>query len=933
MIEKIKGLLKDKCGNYILPFFWQHGEDEEKLREYMEVIDNSNIKAVCVESRPHPDFVGAKWWADMDVILDEARKRNMKVWILDDSHFPTGYSNGAMANQPDEMCRQSILADVKKIAKNDTFIMTKEQLKNAPKRKTTEIEMFAGEKERRHFDDDRLLGVYGVNKAGKLTDFYGAITEDGLNATVNEDMTVYAIYLSRNYGYHTSYINMIQEKSVRVLIDTVYEPHWEHYKDDFGKTIAGFFSDEPELGNGYLYDPNGQMGTKGMDYPWSNELEEAMIEKFGKEFPKKMYLLWDENVNEQEKAEVRFEYMDSLTKLVKKDFSFQIGTWCREHGVKYIGHLIEDNDMHARTGSSLGHYFRGLAGQDYAGIDDIGGQVYPQGEYESYAKGPFDTRNGEFYHFMMGKLASSAAAIEPLKKGNSMCEIFGAYGWQEGVKLEKYLVDHFMVRGINHFVPHAFSAKEFPDPDCPPHFYANGHNPQYRHFGELMKYTNRVLELLNGGKHKGDVAILYHGDSSWSGQAMTSHEVSRIFTENQMNFDFIPQDALINTEEYNTRIEDKKLKINTQEYTKFIVPQCDYLRAGFVKKIIEIAEAGVEVIFVGGRPKGIVETCDFDNESEGIIKKSSEKLITNPTEKLLDDLVKKAKVISLEELEKNAKENCFIEPLNKYIRFYEYTDLAESDKVYMFVNEGTEAYIGLVDLAKETSNGNCEQEKNYYIYDAYNNKIYNGKTRDKKILLDIEPLQSVLIIETDEDLQAQGLVEKSLEDRISDLDVAIQMNSCNEVQKRLVDRGWKRKLTSSKMYPNFEEKTLKEEVQLPDCLEKKMPKWSGIARYETTIQCEKDSNYYMIITDASEGVEVFANGKSLGIQVVPTYRYDLTDYIVDGNNEIAIEVATTLEREAVDFFDPLDEIRGKKEPKSKSGLCGLVMLYSGPQNL
>ena len=61
----------------------------------------------------------------------------------------------------------------------------------------------------------------------------------------------------------------------------------------------------------------------------------------------------------------------------KKDFSWPIGEWCRAHGVEYIGHLIEDNNHASKTGSSLGHYFRGLAGQDMAGIDDIGGQVMP----------------------------------------------------------------------------------------------------------------------------------------------------------------------------------------------------------------------------------------------------------------------------------------------------------------------------------------------------------------------------------------------------------------------------------------------------------------------------------------------------------------------------------------------------------------------------
>ena len=93
-----------------------------------------------------------------------------------------------------------------------------------------------------------------------------------------------------------------------------------------------------------------------------------------------------------------------------------------------------------------------------------------------------------------------------------MCEIFGNYGWQEGVRLEKYLADHFLVRGINHYVPHAFTAKDYPDPDCPPHFYAHGHNPQYRHFGWLMKYMNRVCNLISGGHHSAPVAVIYSGE-------------------------------------------------------------------------------------------------------------------------------------------------------------------------------------------------------------------------------------------------------------------------------------------------------------------------------------------------------------------------------------------------------------------------------------
>ena len=76
--------------NYIFPFLWMRGEPEEVIREEISKIAECGIRAVCVEARPHKDFCGPGWWHDMDIVLDEAKKRDMKIWILDDKHFPTG---------------------------------------------------------------------------------------------------------------------------------------------------------------------------------------------------------------------------------------------------------------------------------------------------------------------------------------------------------------------------------------------------------------------------------------------------------------------------------------------------------------------------------------------------------------------------------------------------------------------------------------------------------------------------------------------------------------------------------------------------------------------------------------------------------------------------------------------------------------------------
>lgn len=94
MEQRLREVLEGREENCILPFFWQHGEGEELLREGMQRIRQSGIRAVCVESRPHPDYVGEGWWRDMDVILEEAGNLDMRVWVLDDAHFPSGYANG-----------------------------------------------------------------------------------------------------------------------------------------------------------------------------------------------------------------------------------------------------------------------------------------------------------------------------------------------------------------------------------------------------------------------------------------------------------------------------------------------------------------------------------------------------------------------------------------------------------------------------------------------------------------------------------------------------------------------------------------------------------------------------------------------------------------------------------------------------------------------
>ena len=136
---------------------------------------------------------------------------------------------------------------------------------------------------------------------------------------------------------------------------------------------------------------------------------------------------------------------------------------------------------------------------------------------------------------------------------------------------------------------------------------------------------------------------------------------------------------------------------------------------------------------------------------------------------------------------------------------------------------------------------------------------------------------------------------------------------------------WKRSTCRAIDYPAFGPAR---PITLPDPLDREEPDFSGFVRYERTITSTGEKTV-LEITDAYEGVEVFVNGQSLGIQIVPPFRYNLTHYLHQGENQLAIDVATTLERENAGQPDMIRTYLGlgPKQPTCPSGINGSVKLW------
>lgn len=892
MKNTLKRLLNGQTENHILPFLWMHGEEEKTLREYVNAIHNCGIGAVCLESRPHPDFCGPLWWRDVDIILDECKKLDMKIWILDDSHFPTGNANGILKNADADRCKLYLTkgcADFSGPTPEMTIDVA--DLIRPKQDPFAAMNPFAMGEKSRIYNDDHLLRVFAYQIHGQeqdldtMQDLTDQIVDGKLIWSVPAGRwRVLAVYTTRDGGGRSHYINMCDENSCYAQIEAVYIPHWEHYSDEFGKTILGFFSDEPCFDNVLGFDFDEIIGRKQMPLPWSEAVADLLKESLGTDYLKAAPAWWGETTDGAQCAKYRYAYMDAATRAMQKAFSQQIGSWCQEHGVRYIGHIIEDNNQHARLGSSMGHFFRGLSGQHMSGIDDIGGQVQLCGE--EILKGGMSTfgcGDGEFYHYVLGKLGSSLAQIDPKKQGNTMCEIFGAYGWDEGTRLMQYLTNHFLVRGINYYVPHAFSAKDFPDPDCPPHYYAHGLSPLYQPFGKLMRYMNRLCNLISQGETVVPAAILYHGESEWAGKTMMMQKPARVLAENQIDFEILPDDVFSAPDTFGTKLTDR-LEVNGKSYGALIIAEADYIPLATAKLAVEAQHTGFPVFFIGQHPKGI---CNPDG-----------------TEDMLLHQLRSCQVVSLESLVQELRTQGVFEitatPAASYLRYLHYRK--NGGDLLLLNNESTsEVYSGtiLVPFGGKP-----------VLYDAMENTLRQADYRETDqgihLHVTIEPYQMLAVV-------------------FDAPDAALSAAPVCHGEEAVVTGPWTVSKALASRQPVFEEaETVKELHSIQD------PGFSGIIRYETTMECSGCGRSTLELEDCYEAAEVWVNDAYAGMKIAPPYRFDTTGLMQSGQNHIRIEVRTTLSRYASTF----DTLGPGGFPGAKSsnlypmGIIGKVKLIS-----
>ncbi len=816
---------------YLIPFFWQHGEDHAELLAELDRIEACGIREFCVESRIHHAFCEDKWWEDFGFLLREAERRGMKVWLLDDKRFPTGYANDYLASYPD-LWKLSLAVEYR-----DYVSLGKPMALVLPENTAANMKDCVSIRAYRREENMK------ASSCQEVMDLRGGYRNGLLYATLPVGVwRVYYIRTTREapQGWE-HYIDMLSYDSCHAMIDAVYEPHYQHFAPYFGTVFQGFFSDEPCFSNAFgSYES--VLGTEDMLIPWSDELHERIASEAGLTTDEVLSLLpalWHD-LGEKTKL-LRHHYMNEATKLYQRNFVCQLGDWCREHGVQYIGHVIEDMNTHQRLGYGSGHYFRATSGQDMAGIDVVLHQIVPGfTDHEHTLPVCGKTGSPEFFDYLLGKLCISQAQLNPAMKGRGMCEIFGAYGWAEGVPLMKKLADSMFVNGINRFVPHAFDS-QYPNPDCPPHFSMGGKNPQFDQFATLCEYMQRVSHLLDGGIHDVKVALFYNAEGEWNGGAnMLTQRVAKLLTRAHAEFEIVWEDLL-----EDAFCDDSGLHIGGKCFKVLLLPYAEALPRTLLTALQRLVAQGADIRFVGGYPIMSVEGEGLDETWQH-----------------------QYSFVSEENLGEGMGQDGFCGfdsgdalPL---LRYYHYRH--SDGNVYVFKNDDifhpVDTWVTLDDSGT------------WRWYDAWNNRLWMAETDGKAVRVQLG--EGGMCI----------LVESSLEADMMPRLCTMQAVSPGAPKISAWDMdGAPVSLTGT-------------EQSMDDVFSR----FCGRIRYTYEFELEAVSSYWLVLEELGESADIIVNGKRVGSLVEPPYRIEITNALQVGHNQLCLEVCANAGYAHRDFF-------------------------------
>lgn len=426
----LKALIQDVSKNAIthgsIPFWsWNDKLEENELRRQINNMYDMGMKGFFMHARMglETEYMSDEWYQAVDICLDEARKLGMEAWCYDENGWPSGFGGGKVLRNPEN---------------HATFI----------KRTVSE-----------HFPEapEKYLGIYVIrnNQCRKITAPVDGIAE----------------YQLIEVGYDVSYIDILNKRVVAEFIDSTHEDYKKRIAPhDFGTTMPGFFTDEP------------QYFRWGM--PWSRVIPDEFMSAYGYDAVENLIKLF---IDCEGYREFRYDFYKLLNKLYTESFPKQIYEWCEANGCQLTGHAIAEETLNGQM-LCCGGVMPFYRYEHIPGIDWLGRRVNYRSDILSKQIGSVCAQTG---------------------RDKAITETFAMCGWDVSPSELKNIADYQFSGGINMICQHLYpySVRGQRKRDYPAHF--SDYLPWQKHLKDFNRYYNHLGYVLSLGTEHANTLVIH----------------------------------------------------------------------------------------------------------------------------------------------------------------------------------------------------------------------------------------------------------------------------------------------------------------------------------------------------------------------------------------------------------------------------------------
>ena len=559
----------------IQPFMGWNGPDaNERKARIVQDLDRLSANGVFVfnmsPGRGEPKYLGPEHMAQVKFVVQEAARRGMKMWIQDECDYPSGFAGGLVSERYPELTMQALDADIHiSVMPGQTLTIP------VPADTLCALAVFANPPtvlvvpiapgEFKWRAPAPPAGAGGYAKPWDLILVRHVFRSSPTRASNREDGT-------RAKDSQYALIDYLNPEATRTYMKITHETYKAAVGDEFGKTILGFFGDEPDY-TGFM--------------PWTPKLLDEFRQQKGYDLQKYLPLLFAPKMTD-EAWRARADYWDVWSGMFRDTFFGVQADWCAKNNLEYLVHLNKEEhmvrwDLPEDLTRNEGDFFRDLRYVGVPGVDNLS-QTVPNRIHS------FDDTWNENNNFP--KLASSAAHLFGRPKV-----------WTEsggGTSIDsKFELDYQLVRGINLMqvgLPRGPGGAAAIPPQAP----------------MLAWYVDRAGYLMAIGRPAAQVGLYHSAHSMWLGDEETDRSTTKLgwqLLEHQVDWDYFDEQSL---SEVATIADGGFKNLSGQVYRAIVVPSTVAITRTGIERFKAFVKAGGKVVFVGKTPRLVVDKTFMD---------------------------------------------------------------------------------------------------------------------------------------------------------------------------------------------------------------------------------------------------------------------------------------------------------------------------------